>query len=79
MKVTVKENKVDEIDFSVVGQYLISTEKRIVITSGEHKKHDFSATALNEDLHSNYRQGDYHDRWQKSFFKKFNGTITIEQ
>jgi len=77
MKVTVKEKTENEIDFSVAGQYLINHAGRIVITSGEYKCDKFSATSLNDI--SNVHQGEYFDGFNKHEYKKFNGTITIEQ
>jgi hypothetical protein len=85
MKVTVKEKTENEIDFSVAGQLLISTikdtikDKRLVLTSGEFYGEAFSGVAINESIDSDIRRGVFHNEWNSKFFKKFNGTITIEQ
>jgi hypothetical protein len=81
MKVTVKEKTENEIDFSVKGQLLISTDGLgvIVLTNGEYNQIVFNGVALNKPDGCPIPIGVLHDDWTKNLFKKFNGTITIEQ
>jgi hypothetical protein len=82
MKVTVKENKVDEIDFSVAGQLLTlidnGSKYLIVITNGCNSDDEFTATVVLNQGVGNV-EGSVSKGWRKKSFKKFNGTITIEQ
>lgn len=78
MKVTVKENKVDEIDFSVKGQILIYN-KSIVVTTGKHSEDEFEAFCISLKDKSDRGLFKTTYDWNKSVFRKFNGTITIEQ
>lgn len=82
MKVTVEEKKEEKIDFSIAGQYLISTDsKRLVLTTGKSDKDNlfFEGVAINEEKESDIRIGQIHNKWNGYWFRKFNGTITIEQ
>lgn len=78
MKVTVKENKVKEIDFSVKGQILIY-KKSIVITTGRHTNTEFEAYLIDVEDKKDSDLFEVTYYWTKELFKLFNGTITIEQ
>jgi len=81
MKVTVKEKTENEIDFLVVGQLLISKSKgRIIITDGsKFEDLSFSGFCISSDDDEDTFQKTYRTDWIQKNFKKFNGTITIEQ
>lgn len=78
-KVTVKENKVDEIDFSIAGQWLISDNGFIVMTTGNHKDGLFECILLHGCGICTIKESKTDNEWSKKYFTKFNGTITIEQ
>jgi hypothetical protein len=83
MKVTVKEKRENEIDFSVKGQMLEmirpSGKRLLVITDGNGGANEFGASLFYcEEGILNVEQN--FQLWlNKHEFKKFNGTITIEQ
>lgn len=84
MKVTVKEKTENEIDFSVAGQLLSliqdNNKPMVVVTNGKYSKNCFEATLLIDyDKTSEKLIGEFSNGFIKSNFKKFNGTITIEQ
>ena len=82
MKVTVKEKTENEIDFSVAGQYLKLINDNgfmlLVFTTGIHDFEEFEGIVL-IDEENVYLKGAILKSWSKRKFKKFNGTITIEQ
>jgi len=73
MKVTVKEKTENEIDWSKP-QLVISNRDEVVQISIDQSRSEsncFSGQKLSN--------GDFSPHWRKNAFKKFNGTITIEQ
>jgi hypothetical protein len=73
MKVTVKEKTENEIDWNKP-QLVISSDGDIVQTCINQSKSaecNFSGQKL--------CNGDFSINWRKNAFKKFKGTITIEQ
>jgi hypothetical protein len=76
MKVTVKEKTENEIDWNKPQLVISKTEYSIIVQISANQQeaineHNFVGQELSRGLFS--------VRWKKSFFKKFNGTITIEQ
>lgn len=76
MKVTVKEKTENEIDWNEPQMVISKTENSIIVQISTNQseamnEHNFVGQELNRGIFS--------VRWKKSFFKKFNGTITIEQ
>lgn len=76
MKVTVKESKEKEIDWNESQLVVSKTEINYIVQISR----DQSKTSGNE-LFSGQRlsTGEFSANWKKSAFKKFKGTITIEQ
>lgn len=83
MKVTVKENKLGEIDFSIAGQLLElirpSGKRLLVVTDGTKNDEEFGAYLFNCEEGILNSQDNFELWLIRSEYKKFNGTITIEQ
>ena len=68
MKIEIEQKETEVINWSK-SQLVISNRGEIVITNGEHKRDAFEGYNLNQKQFSLY--------WGKSYFKKFNGKITL--
>lgn len=74
MKVTVKEKTENEIYWSEP-QLVISMDGEVIIQTSMNQSKSDENTFSGQKLSN----GDFSTNWKKDKFKKFNGTITIEQ
>jgi hypothetical protein len=76
MKVTVKEKTENEIDWNVVQLVISKTEKDFIVQISKDQSRAFDDDCF---VGQKLDDGDFVINWRKNAFKKFNGTITIEQ
>jgi hypothetical protein len=80
MKITIKENKTSEIDFSVAGQWLItpykSGKRTLVQTTGKHDSDVFEGVVIITEQ-NHIKPLEKYDSFGKDSFKVFKGTLTF--
>ena len=74
MKVTVKQKEKEEINWNEV-QLVVAENGQIVMVSEKQTQSYNEECFCGQDI----KTGDYDHRWTKSEFKKFHGTLTIDQ
>ena len=76
MKVTVKEKTENEIDWNKPQLVISKTEKNFIVQISKDQ-----SRVLDDDcfVEQKLDDGDFVINWRKKAFKKFKGTITIEQ
>ena len=75
-----EEKVLDEIDWTVTGQLLISKASRnIVLYEGSINGDRFKGSVIYKASASGYNVGHTSDQFVKSFFKPFKGTVILTQ
>lgn len=84
MKVTVKEKTENEIDWDAPQLLILHRTEGdlIILSNGKYTEISFEGVVISEEDERNRHINalfSFSEKWNKRKFKKFNGTITIEQ